>query len=253
MNLKQFKRFEHITDNDFALMKELQYQCLLEVRDKFNSFGIDWWIDFGTLLGCYRDGKILDGDSDCDIGFFANDLNLQMLEVLKPNLYPTYPKKIFWGYSDWKEALENDAFHPAKSMRYILNDEDGKPIKVKGQWIFTDLFCWYPCNDEGFSVMPFHTEHTRFMRTSNDIWVNGFGSISFDGKDEDFPCYNEITRSFEEKYGPTWETPNSKFHHANKKSQFYAHLQRAILEEYKYNHLTKEGQYSINNEPTKLF
>jgi len=253
MNLKQFKRFEHITDDDFALMKELQYQCLLEVKDKFNEFGLDWWIDFGTLLGCYRDGKILDGDSDCDIGLWAEDLTLEIVESLKDNLYPTYPKKIFWGYEDWKNALADDEFHPAKSMRYILKDENNKAIKVKGQLIFTDLFCWYPCNKDGFSVMPFHTEQTRFMRTSNDIWASGYGTIKFEGKEEILPCYNEIPKSFEEKYGPTWETPNSKFHHANKKSQFYAHLNREILEEYKFNHMTKESHYQINTQPTKLF
>eukprot|EP01060_Flectonema_neradi_P012609 TRINITY_DN19386_c0_g1_i1.p1 TRINITY_DN19386_c0_g1~~TRINITY_DN19386_c0_g1_i1.p1 ORF type:complete len:286 (+),score=6.61 TRINITY_DN19386_c0_g1_i1:31-888(+) len=35
-------------------------------RDWLEAVGVSWWLDFGSLLGWYRDGKLLPGDRDVD-------------------------------------------------------------------------------------------------------------------------------------------------------------------------------------------
>lgn len=41
---------------------------LLEVKEVLDKAGIEFWIDFGTLLGFYRQGEFLETDPDADIG-----------------------------------------------------------------------------------------------------------------------------------------------------------------------------------------
>jgi hypothetical protein len=39
----------------------------------FAAHGIDYWCDFGTLLGFYRDGDIIRSDKDADLSIFAGE------------------------------------------------------------------------------------------------------------------------------------------------------------------------------------
>jgi hypothetical protein len=238
MNLKHYKAWQDFTQKDWVEMKELQYQCLLEVKSKFESVGTKWWLDFGTALGAYRDGKILDFDSDCDISLLADDVTPELLDVIGPNLYPTYKKKIFWSEREWRNAMKTDKFFTAKSMRYEMKDKNGKIVKVNGHKIFTDLFCWYPLDD--YYVMPFHSTHIQYMRTCKNVVDSGFTDISFKNSTEKYPILLKIEESLTEKYGDTWNIPDDKFHHNNKNCMKFAHLTRSILEEYLYNHKTKE-------------
>src|SRR5436190_4370531 len=42
-------------------------RALPEVCRVFEAAGIDYWCDFGTLLGYYREGDIIRGDKDVDL------------------------------------------------------------------------------------------------------------------------------------------------------------------------------------------
>ena len=37
------------------------------------AHGIDYWCDFGTLLGLYREGDIIRGDKDADLGILESE------------------------------------------------------------------------------------------------------------------------------------------------------------------------------------
>ena len=47
---------------------EKRWEFLLEVKEILDKAGIEFWIDFGTLLGFYRQGDFLETDPDIDIG-----------------------------------------------------------------------------------------------------------------------------------------------------------------------------------------
>jgi phosphorylcholine metabolism protein LicD len=60
------ERFKHIHQD----LRELLNVLVLE----FKSIGIeDWWISDGTLLGYYRDGKMIPWDDDMDIFIVIKD------------------------------------------------------------------------------------------------------------------------------------------------------------------------------------
>lgn len=50
------------------MLKENRWKFLLEVKEILDKGGIEFWIDFGTLLGFYRQGDFLETDPDIDLG-----------------------------------------------------------------------------------------------------------------------------------------------------------------------------------------
>ncbi len=44
------------------------YKQLLWITTLLNEFGVDYWLDSGTLLGLKRNGQLLESDRDINIG-----------------------------------------------------------------------------------------------------------------------------------------------------------------------------------------
>lgn len=50
------------------MREELAAKNLMEVKEILGKLGIKYWLDWGTLLGAVRDGKIIEWDHDIDLG-----------------------------------------------------------------------------------------------------------------------------------------------------------------------------------------
>lgn len=50
------------------MTKEDRFEFLLDVKQVLDGAEVIHWIDFGTLLGFYREGDFLENDPDIDIG-----------------------------------------------------------------------------------------------------------------------------------------------------------------------------------------
>ena len=53
-------------------------ELLILVKQHLDNHNIPFWLDMGTLLGAVREGKIIQGDNDVDVGIFRND-NIESL------------------------------------------------------------------------------------------------------------------------------------------------------------------------------
>lgn len=53
----------------------------------FNDNNITYWLDSGTLLGIIRDGCLIKGDNDIDIGMWADDFDKIKILLLSNNMY----------------------------------------------------------------------------------------------------------------------------------------------------------------------
>jgi hypothetical protein len=79
--------------------RELAISNLKAVKEVFDEFGIEFWLDAGTLLGAVRDGKIIEWDTDIDLCMWNYDrkklfLALHELKRRKFKLtlaHPLYP------------------------------------------------------------------------------------------------------------------------------------------------------------------
>ena len=61
------------TNSSAVPEEKLIMENLRELKSVFDEFGIKFWLDWGTLLGAVRDGKVLAWDSDADIGLMTDD------------------------------------------------------------------------------------------------------------------------------------------------------------------------------------
>lgn len=56
-----------------ARRQRLLRRCLIEICDVLNAHGVDYWCDFGTLLGYYRDQDVIRSDYDIDLCLLAEE------------------------------------------------------------------------------------------------------------------------------------------------------------------------------------
>lgn len=58
------------------------------------------WLEFGTLLGAYREKRVIKHDTDIDLGVMENDVTPQLLESLKANGFKPRKKYIIKSKCD---------------------------------------------------------------------------------------------------------------------------------------------------------
>lgn len=58
-------------------------RVLLKAKMALDHINLHYWLDFGTLLGVYRDQKLLTNDLDLDIGVFLCDYCPEIEETMK--------------------------------------------------------------------------------------------------------------------------------------------------------------------------
>lgn len=153
-------------DNLMIIIKNMPY--ILE--------NTNWWLDFGTLLGFYRDGKIIDHDSDLDVGIiyedFYNNIDSIKSKISEMGFYFTKVSDLFYRVNfSKKNLLHCDIF---------LFKQDNGIYKTH----FNEYLSKY---DEIFPL-----KKTVFFKT-------------------EFNTPNNIEFFLETRYGSSWKTPLSRY------------------------------------------
>ncbi len=81
-------------------------QLLKDTSTLFNEQKVDYWLDYGTLLGIEREGDIILNDRDVDIGIWKKDQDkawtaIQELKAKGYNVENTGKKISVWKISGW--------------------------------------------------------------------------------------------------------------------------------------------------------
>tara|TARA_Y100000590_G_scaffold156139_1_gene179491 strand:+ start:3419 stop:4270 length:852 start_codon:yes stop_codon:yes gene_type:complete len=111
-----------------------------------DSLDIRWWLTDGTLLGLYRDGKLMDYDEDIDLGCFIEDYNEEIsnkfiakgwneiyrfgthdigLEIslmkynVKLDLFFFYKEIEFYWHGAWQELYKSGKLVGRNMIKYI--------------------------------------------------------------------------------------------------------------------------------------
>lgn len=168
-------------------------KMLKDVTDTFDSFGIRYWLDFGTLLGVVRENRILPWDTDMDISIHEDDRE-KVEKLVMPAI-----KKL--SYRTYTRHLQEDS--PA------LKKGDIRAFRVRNNrfgffrgFVKIDIF-----------VMYFHEDHFHWYELGAEHrfpaeYINEFEDIAFEGKMYNKPKNHDGYLSYH--YGD-WRTPDKNF------------------------------------------
>jgi len=62
-------------DEVLEMKERVAVENLREIKNVLDKNNINYWLDFGTLLGAVRNGKIIEWDSDIDLGTWYGNVD----------------------------------------------------------------------------------------------------------------------------------------------------------------------------------
>jgi len=81
------------------IIRKILREMLINIVNIFNKHNIYYWVDFGTLLGIYREKDIILGDNDIDICILDTDKTHEIIKTkitFDLNKYNYIIKKLDW-------------------------------------------------------------------------------------------------------------------------------------------------------------
>ena len=135
------------SDKDHEEFESLKLRNLKDACAICDKHKVKYFLDAGTLLGLYRDKKIIKADSDNDISIFASDITPEFLEDMAPYCKSPDNASNFIQPKDFPDWDDKEKFVPIKSLKYHTIEDNGRRTSFKGREIWTDMFILYPHKD----------------------------------------------------------------------------------------------------------
>tara|TARA_B110000305_G_scaffold108588_1_gene122199 strand:+ start:8315 stop:8992 length:678 start_codon:yes stop_codon:yes gene_type:complete len=110
----------------------------------FDEIGLFFWLEFGTLLGVVRDGKLIEHDTDIDVGVMLTDYSPEIEKALvKHGFVKTRKFEIDGGAYGIEESYELNGV--SFDLFYFTKRDDEMychlfPEEVKGDYLVRELY-----------------------------------------------------------------------------------------------------------------
>ncbi len=172
---------------------KIALQLLNDVTDILDEYKVNYWLDFGTLLGVVRENRILPWDDDIDISIFEEDEETMLNKVLpaiKKARYRTYTRRLKEDVGPLKKG--NIRSFKIRNNRFFF---------LRG-YVKLDIFVMYKHKDDLYWY-----EWGKPHSLPQNL-VSEFQMIDFNGKKyrvpKDYDAY--LTHHYGE-----WRTPNPDY------------------------------------------
>lgn len=165
-----------VRDSDYRLKnccRDSLMKIILAVPDILGD--TNWWLDFGTLLGFYREGKIIDHDTDLDVGMLSEDFHL--------------------NYKSIKEKVEQHNFFLTK-----VNDLFYRINLSCTNHLHCDIFLFKANNDIYKTI--YDSQWSTHCELFPLVKKKFFGVA--------YNTPNKIDSFLQTRYGPNWKKPISR-------------------------------------------
>ena len=221
------------------MREETVVKNLRDIKDLFDKHAISYWLDSGTLLGAVRDGKLIEWDSDVDLGVWDNDVHriisifpefnrrgfdivlnrkLGVMEITRFNTkiwFCLYRRKgdyawVVWliRKGKWIEKIA-DRFKDISNVRAYVRHKESFVRKVKylSSLLPSTLkqlvtyIAWITYCRVSF-IFPIVVPKRYFEKLST---IRFYGIV--------FSIPSEVEKYLEYRYGSDWKTPKRKWIH----------------------------------------
>jgi phosphorylcholine metabolism protein LicD len=190
------------TDEDNEKWEDLHMENINSLAEILKSYRAKWWVDCGSLLGIHRDGKLIPGDSDTDLGMMATDLNPDMVEDMKKGWDNS--NSMFYNHKDISKYINDDNYYAVKNIKWAgLRNKNNTIVKYKGKEVFADLMLYFPHKKDIF-----YKFGTGYFRTHSDV-VDKLNNKTHRGVQLKFP--GNIDKHLENVYGKGWKKPDPEY------------------------------------------
>tara|TARA_B100000963_G_scaffold352200_1_gene365005 strand:+ start:3163 stop:3855 length:693 start_codon:yes stop_codon:yes gene_type:complete len=207
-NIEGFGTKTRMAYSKFIKLKQEIYTDILSKTEKvMNRLNIPFFLSSGTLLGYYREGKILDHDYDLDVGIFKKDYTVRLIDEME--------KEGFYNYRNL-----GDVERGFEMSFYLPKSKIGKYAKI-------DIFVH---NNEqiGFKKYMYWASYRKpdyVKRIKYRVSAFNIKPIKFNGVRVGIPSDTELY--LREHYGSDWKTPKKP----GKGGYYYATSPKSIVEE----------------------
>ena len=163
--------------------KVIAQEVLFEAKKILEDLEIPFFLIYGSCLGAVREGKILECDTDIDLGIY--------LEDLQPN------------YCKMKEAFEANGF---KAFGFSYPYREPRSLNIYKYDILIDI--------RGFEKW----EGGRFLQIVDSNRIDRADVYSFKDVEpiefcgKEFMAPSPVETYIEENYGKDWKTPDPEMH-----------------------------------------
>jgi phosphorylcholine metabolism protein LicD len=161
---------------------------LSKVSIIFDELNIQYWLEYGTLLGAIRDKKFIQNDYDIDLGLFLSDYNNQI-----ENIFVKHGFKKMKSYS-----IDNNKYGLEESYRFMGLDIDLFYFTIKQDTMFTHVFQ----NEEGKSWDKTIIDNGGLIVREMTFSYNGFIEIDF--LDAKYPVPKNADNHLKSFYGKNY-------------------------------------------------
>lgn len=163
---------------------------LKHFKNTLDSYEIKFWLEFGTLLGAYREHNFITHDCDLDVGVFYKD-RLKIYQCLISAGF-TFVHE-YRTYGDSKLGFE-------QTFEYL--------------GVTIDIFYFHIDNNQlycnSYSIFPNSTNEKDGFQVKKIFWnYMGFSKIQFQNMEFDVPA--PIENHLIEHYGKNFMIPNPNF------------------------------------------
>jgi phosphorylcholine metabolism protein LicD len=156
----------------------------------------EYWLDYGTLLGYVREGKIIKGDDDLDFGVIVKK-GVDLSELLAQKDIHIYKRLIVEG----DIAFEQYRYKDFKFDIFYYRREDGEFV--------TNL--WVPYNYD----IPQHASYKKGLSTLSEVNFSSFETKKIHFYDCPFRVPEDSGTYLAQNYGKDYMIPNSDWGYAD--------------------------------------